>query len=486
MPPPNILFVISDQHQWRYAGCYGHAQVRTPHLDRLACEGLRFEQAYSQCPLCGPSRASILTGQFPHTNRQYTHGAFPLADAAPTLGQAFRAAGYVTGAIGKLHVLGETRQRDLGFDDRQMRIYTYQFEDYIRAVGEEAVNRYATYRQPLPRFQTVYNPTNSPVALRDDQMFDHLVVERSIAFLEQHRARPFLLWAGLEKPHTDWTAPAAFHAQYDPAAMRLPATVTEARTDMPNAWYASTRQSWCFDEEEIRHCLAAYCACVSYLDHQVGRLLAALDRLGLAENTLVVYSTDHGEMCFEHGMVQKQNFFEESVRVPLLFRLPGRIEAGVARRDPVALLDLFPTFCELAGVAAPGGLEGRSLAPVLRDAAASEPTRPVFSEYYDWGMPERMVRQGPWKYMYAVDDICQLYNLDADPRETHNRIDDPACREQVRRLHALAIDGWTPPDMRTVRHGGAWNRIDAPTSARLMNEWTAARRRIRYETARAP
>lgn len=494
----NILFIISDQHQWRYLSHGGHPAVRTPHLDRLAREGVRFSDAYCQSPLCGPSRASVMTGLYPHTNRQYTHGGFPLPEDMPTLGTVFRQAGYATGAIGKVHILGETRERDLGFDDRQMRLYTHRFSDYIAAVGEDAVNRYATYRKPLPRFQTVYNPTNAPVDLRDDQMFDHLVVERCIEFMEKVAGAasagetresgggssghtPFILWAGLEKPHTDWTAPARYHAMYDPRDMVLPPTVGEDRTDMPNAWYASTRQSWCFDEDEIRHCLAAYCANVTYLDDHIGRLLAALDRLGLAEDTLVVYTTDHGEMCFDHGMVQKQNFFEESVRVPLLVRLPDGTGAGSVRSEPVELVDLFPTFCELAGVTAPSALDGRSLAAALRHGAALDPHRPVFSEYYEWGMPERMVRQGDWKYMHATGDQCQLYNLADDPRETRNRVADPACRERVRQLQDCVLTGWEQPDMSTVPHGGIWNTIDAQTHRRLMAEWWRTRCRVPYQ-----
>jgi len=479
----NILFIISDQHQWRYMGHGGHPAVRTPHLDRLAREGVRFTDAYSQCPLCGPSRASVLTGLYPHTNRQYTHGGFPLPEGMPTLGTVFRQAGYATGAIGKVHVLGETRERDLGFDDRQMRLYTHKFADYIAAVGEDAVNRYATYRKPLPRFQTVYNPTNAPVDLRDEQMFDHLVVERCIRFMEANRAQPFILWAGLEKPHTDWTAPARYHAMYDPRDMALPPTVGEDRTDMPNAWYASTRQSWCFDEDEIRHCLAAYCANVTYLDDHVGKLLAALDRLNLAGETLVVYTTDHGEMCFDHGMVQKQNFFEESVRVPLLFRLPSGVGAGTVRCEPVELLDLFPTFCELAGVTAPPVLDGRSLAAALRDGTPLEAERPVFSEYYEWGFPERMIRQGDWKYMHAEGEACQLYNLADDPRETRNRIADLDCQAILQRLRQRLLTDWEQPDMAAVPHGGIWNDIDAQTHRRLMAEWQRTRRRVPYQEA---
>ncbi len=479
----NILFIISDQHQWRYTGHGGHPVVQTPHLDQLAAQGVRFTDAYCQSPLCGPSRASVMTGLYPHTNRQYTHGGFPLPEAMPTLGTVFRQAGYATGAIGKVHVLGETRERDLGFDDRQMRLYTYNFADYIAAIGEEAVNRYATYRTPLPRFQTVYNPTNSPVELRDDEMFDHLVVERCIEFMTANQEQPFILWAGLEKPHTDWTAPARYHAMYEPREMVLPPTVGEDRTDMPNAWYASTRQSWCFDADEIRHCLAAYCANVTYLDDQVGRLLGTLDRLGLTEDTLVVYTTDHGEMAFDHGMVQKQNFFEESVRVPLLCRLPKGARAGTVQTGPVELLDLFPTFCELTGVTAPTALDGRSLVAALRTGAPLDAQRPVFSEYYEWGLPERMVRQGAWKYMHAEGDACQLYNLADDPRETRNLIADPACQAQAERLRACVLDGWEQPDMQAVPHGGPWNLISRETHIALMTEWRRTGRRVMYEEA---
>lgn len=474
----NVLMIISDQHQWRYLGHGGHPIVKTPNLDRLARQGVRFTNAYCQSPLCGPSRTSVMTGQYPHTHRTYTHGGFPLAADAHTLGTVFRNAGYRTGAMGKVHVLGETRERDLGFDERAMRLYTYNFEDYINAVGVDAVNRYATYRTRLPRFQTIYNPTNQPVDLHDEQMFDHLVVERCIKFMQNRNERPFFLWAGLEKPHTDWTAPAEFHAMYNPADMQMPPTVAERRTDMPWAWYASTRQSWCFDEDEIRHCMAAYCANVTYLDHQVGRLLDALDELGLTEETLVVYTSDHGEMCFDHGMVQKQNFFEESVRVPMIWRLPGRLPAGQVRIGPVELLDLFPTFCDLSNVTPPRGLEGRSLVPNLD--GHDDLDRAVFSEYYEWGEPERMVRAGSWKYMHSARGPCQLYNLESDPHETRNLLSETSDSALLQRLRHLVMEGWEQPDMTSVPYSGAWNQIDEETHADVMEQWARTRKRVPY------
>ena len=477
--PPNILFIISDQHKWDVTGYAGHPHVRTPELDRLAAESVGFDQAICPSPLCVTSRAAIMTGTWPHTCRCFTGRSFPLPDV-PTLGRVFRAAGYATGAIGKVHVHGETRARDLGFDDRQMRLYTYWFEDYIRAVGEDAVNTYATYRRPLARYQTSYNPTNTPIALRDEQMFDHLVVERCIGFLERHRDRPFFLWAGLDKPHPDWTAPAKFHTMYDPAQLALPPTAGETRTDMPNAWYASTRQIWAFDEPEVRHALAAYYANVSYLDAKVGELLAALDRLGLRDNTLVVYTTDHGEMLFEHGMVQKQNFFEASVRVPLLLRWPGVLPAGARRTTTANLIDLFPTYCEAAGVAAPAGLEGQSLLPAAASAAAADPARATFAEYYEWGFPERMLRTREWKYIHSVGETDQLYDLRADPHETRNLVAEPAYAPTRDALHARLMADWEVPDMRELKCGGRWNDIDEPRAQALMAEWLRTRRRIAF------
>ncbi len=477
---PNVLFIISDQHKWDVAGFAGHPTVKTPNLDALSAAGVTFTQAICPSPLCVTCRGSVMTGQYPHTCGALSNVAFPIPDV-PTLGSVFRNAGYATGAIGKVHVNGETRQRDLGFDTRELRIYTYKFEDYINAVGEEAVNKYATYRTRLKRYQTSYNPTNEPLDLPEDKIYDELVVDRCIQFMNENRQRPFFLWAGIEKPHPDWTAPARFHAMYDGRKMPLPATVDENRTDYPEAWYTSTRQSYAFDEDEIRNCIAAYYANVTYCDYSVGRLLGALDRLGLAEDTLVVYTTDHGEMLFEHGMVQKQNFFEPSVRVPLIFRHRPRIEAGGVVAGGANLIDLFPTFCQWTGVEAPAGLEGRSLATQLQ-GDARDADRPVFSEYYEWGFPERMVRTRDWKYMYSHGQPCQLYNLQADPLEQHNLIDDPASQGVRRDLHAQVMAGWEMPDMSNVPHGGKWNKqVTAEQHLALMNEWRRTRKRVKFE-----
>lgn len=457
MPPRNVLFILSDQHRADTLGCAGHPVVSTPNLDRLAADGLRYTQAYCQSPLCGPSRSAIMTGCYPHTCRAFTHECDALPDM-PTLGSVFRQAGYATGAIGKVHVIGETRRRDLGFDERDLRYYTYDFEDYINAVGKDAVDRYCSPRKQLERFQTVYNPANAPVALDADKMFDALVVERCEQFLESHRDEPFFLWAGLEKPHPDWTAPAEYHRMYDPAKIALPATAFDDRRDMPEASYVSTRQVWCFTEDELRHCIAAYYANVSYLDAMIGRLLGKLEQLGLADDTLVVYASDHGEMLFDQGMVQKHNFFEGSAHVPLILRGPG-LPAAQTPDQLVQLIDLFPTMTQLTNVAPPPpeALEGRPLPGIgLGHGDDGDDDRAAFSEFYAWGMPERMIRQGDWKYIYSHGDICQLYNLRRDPLERINLIDDPRHDAVRQRLHARLMADWEMPDMTQVNFSGAW------------------------------
>ncbi len=462
--PRNVLFVISDQHRWDHCGFAGHPVVRTPNLDRLAAAGTVFTNAYCPSPVCVCSRAAMMTGRHLHRcgeiNSTATHSRHTIHDL-PTLGTVFGAAGYATGAIGKVHIPGETRdeERTLGFAERALRIYTHWFQDYIDVVGEEAADAYATYRKPLPRFQTIYNPTNAPVSLDDRQMYDTLVVDRCIEFMEKHAEEPFFLWAGLEKPHTDWTAPAEFHTLYSPEDALVPPTVNEEREDMPEAWYISTRQTWTFDEAEIPRCIAAYYANVTYLDAKVGVLLDALERLGLRENTLVVYTTDHGEMLFDHGMVQKQNFFEGSVHVPFVVASPdhaggNRIEA------PVSLLDTFPTFCDFAGVEPPAELDGLSLAGALA-GDAPDPHRAVFAEYYAWGMCERMIVKDGWKYVCSDGEICQLYHVAEDPHETVNLIDRPAHAHVQDALHQELMASWQMPDKERVRQEGRlWNDKD--------------------------
>ena len=446
----NVLFIISDQHKRDVTGCYGDTVVRTPNIDRLAEEGVRFTNAYAQCPLCGPSRSAIMTGTHPHTCRGLTHTQQETIRVMPTLGTVFRERGYVTGALGKVHIRGEDEVRDLGFDERALRYYTYGYRDYVDAVGAENVDKYNAYRKGAgcPR-RPVYNWDNVPIELDEPLMIDALVVDRCIDFMTTHKDEKFFLWAGLEKPHPEWYAPAEYHAMYDPTKMTLPETAHDKPENIPAA-LDRLRVVENVTDDQVRGALAAYNADVTYLDAKIGQLLAALERLGLAENTIVVYTSDHGENLFEHGFVQKHCFYEPAVAVPLTMRCPGVVPAGETREHLVSLINLFPTWLDLLGIEHPDTLEGESLLSVIDGSTPTE-GREVFSEFYKWGMSERMIRTPEWKYVHTDGDVSQLYDVQHDPLERVNLVDDKryadVCRELSERVH----DGWEKPDPRMIQ-----------------------------------
>jgi len=454
-PRLNVLFLFSDQHRMDASGCYGHPQVKTPNIDRLAASGTRFTRAFTPAPICHPCRSALMSGRQVHRCCDLTTPKQLLDLSLPTMGSLFRDAGYATAAFGKMHVEGEDDEHDLGFDERALRLYIPMHNDYQHTIGLEKFWRYCSYLpqykphpDALPRHS--YNLKNEPIQLEEELILDHMTADRSIGFLRQHREDPFFLYVGLEKPHNEMYAPKRFHDLYDPAKMELPENRHFDRSRLPdticdNPGFPITDG---LSDDQMRHATAAYYANVSYMDEQAGRVLDALDELGLADNTIVVYSTDHGEHLFNHQMVHKQCFFEEAVRVPLILRIPGVTVPG-STRDPFAgLLDLFPTFCDACGIAPPDGLDGKSLLPAILDNA---PTRhAVFSEYYSAGTPERMVRTDRWKYVHSEGDLHQLYDLENDPRENVNLIDDPAHAAIAAELDELVCRDWALPDMSRV------------------------------------
>ncbi len=470
---PNILFVFSDQHRADALGCAGHPMVQTPNLDRLAAGGVRFRHAFAAAPICHPGRSAMLTGRHVHRCCDLTTPKQLVDLSLPNMGTIFRQAGYATAAFGKMHVEVEDDEHDLGFDERALRIYTPMKNDYQHTIGLEKFWQYCSY---LPRYKPhpdaqprhSYNLTNEPIQLEDELILDHMTADRAIEFLKVAGAScsgsentgatgagssghtPFFLYVGLEKPHNEMYAPKRFHDLYDPARMELPENRHFDRSRLPDAVYDNPEFPIAdgLSDDQMRHATAAYYANISYMDEQAGRVLDALDELGLADNTIVVYSTDHGEHLFNHQMVHKQCFFEEAVRVPLILRLPGMAGAGTARNQFASLLDLLPTFCDACGIAPPGGLDGTSLLPTI---AGNAPLRDaVFSEYYSAGIPERMIRTERWKYVHSHGDLHQLYDLENDPHENMNLIDDPAYAVIAAELDERVCRDWVLPDMSRV------------------------------------
>ena len=454
----NVLFIISDQHRYDVTGCYGSEPVHTPNIDSIAHDGVRFKNAYCQQPLCGPSRGCILTGTQSHTCNMYTHGEESVLPHMPTMGTVFREKGYRTAAFGKLHVRGEERgRRDLGFEQKALRYYTYKYQDYIDVVGVENVDRYAPHRGPRynrPGYAGRYNPKNRPCMLDEDLMYDNLVTDLVIGFLQEKRDKPFFLWCGLEKPHPEWSSPARFHAMYNPDDMTVPETYREQPTNLPpimdrrfrpysepyGAFGAPGELSTDEEESLIRGAIAAYHASISYLDWNIGRILDCLERQGLRENTLIIYTSDHGDNLFEHGLVQKHCFYEGPVHVPLVFSHPA-LPQDAARDRIVNLIDILPTLLDFSDVPAPSTLEGHSLAAALAgDDDGLQGT--AVSDFYEFGVPERMIRTPEWKYIYSHGSGDQLYDMISDPKETRNLASEESLMPIRNVLREQLLNSW--------------------------------------------
>ena len=256
----NVIFIISDQHRRDASGCYGHKIVKTPGIDRVAETGALFLNAYTPAPLCGPARSAVMTGTHVHTSGGFTHPQDEQLNDLPTLGSVFRDAGYATAAIGKVHIHGESAERDLGFDERALRYYTYGMRDYIKAIGQKNVDKYNGDRP-------TYNPDNAPVELKDELMFDNLVTDRVIEFIEKNKDKKFFTWMGLEKPHPQLYAPARFHDMYDPKDMELPETAHDPVGDIPET---TQRRKWGrgadhMTDEQTKGTAAAYYATWRYV-----------------------------------------------------------------------------------------------------------------------------------------------------------------------------------------------------------------------------
>jgi choline-sulfatase len=432
----NLLFIMSDQHQRESSGCYGAREVRTPNIDDIAFRGVRFERAYCQAPVCVPARGSIITGQYPHA-----HGARILADPLPegarTIAHFFRERGYVTGAIGKMHFVDESRRH--GFHHR---LYEADFQRTL--TGEE--------REQLRRDQGgAAGVDGRPSRLPARFFQDNYYAAETVSFLRENRNRPFCLWSSFFMPHTPLVPMQQFYDLYAPSMLTLPPRAADALTSGFEGHLIRARERGWYDqtEDQLRRSLAGYYGNISQMDACVGRVYDALRELGLEKNTVVVYTSDHGEMAGAHRMWTKHNMFEQSVATPLIISMPDRMRSGTARRELVEHIDLFPTLVELCGHRAPRTIHGRSFAPLVQNRRYTE-REFVYSEYYFChnvftrdnryvGKPPiLMVRTDRWKLNYLSWSRSELFDLQNDPGELRNRIDDRGNAGTVKELTAIA------------------------------------------------
>jgi len=427
-PRYNVLLIAVDDLR-PDLGCYGNPLVRSPNMDRLARRGVRFERAYCQYPLCNPSRTSLLTGRYPTTvrvldNNRYFRDDFP---DLLTLPQLFRQNGYVAARTGKIFhgVIDDAPSWDEG--------------------GEPVLRRQAPSPEERARQARNSDRWEALPGEGEDQP-DHRTAGRALELLEKYKDRPFFLGVGFVKPHSPLVAPKKYFDLYDPAGMPLPEDFAPRPTLPPGVPAAALpeRNGDLFigrdaTPEAAREMIRAYYACVSFMDAQLGRVLDKLDSLGLAERTIIVLFGDHGYHLGEKGKWSKHNsLYEVAVRVPLILVAPGMARAGAVCPRTVELVDLYPTLAELCNLKPPSGLEGQSLAPLLRDPRELW-DHPAYTVTLRGKIFGRTVRTERYRYTEWDPEGAQaeLYDHRHDPLERRNLADAPShasVRKQMRDL----------------------------------------------------
>lgn len=467
--PLNLLFLMTDQHHAGWLGCAGHPLVKTPNMDRLARQGTRFGNAFAPVPYCSPTRLALMTGRYPSSlglGRNLTENQDALRLREPTRTYAHQLAdrGYHCHQLGKWHLGDPTELTCYPTPDAQA--ITNAGRDARRAAGDKAFDDGPRpgeselagdvwLRQPVAEAHRRFleQPTHPAQdvgaigrsRLRPEYQPEQAITDRCLELMKAHRTEPFAITWSVSPPHALWTAPSPYYDQYDPAAFELPATWRQP----PEAWRnsAAAIMGRTYGEAGLREYLRCYAAQITFMDALLGRLLDQLDALGLAERTLVVYTSDHGNLMGQHAMMDKTvgTFYDDLVRVPLIMRLPGAIPAGAVRDGAVSLVDLPPTLLGYLGAPPLPGCHGHDLRGVVDGREPGQDT--IFAERNEPQSPNaaRMVRTRDWKLCLLGRGRGELYDLARDPDETTNLFDDPArapvVSDLTRRLrdHATAV-----------------------------------------------
>ena len=445
--PQNVLLIVSDDLA-ACMSCYGNPICRTPNIDRLAREGVRFERAYCQYPMCGPSRASFMSGLYPNTTKMLGNrkesGAFKITNKQladhPSIGEFLRKNGYFSARVGKIYHMGIPGGIEIGEpggDDPASWDWAYNvFAPETHSSGKlELLSPKRTHMGS--NFARVIVP-DERIATQHDVM----AAAQAIALLENKtglRDKPFFLAVGFVRPHVPLVAPKRLFDQYPPEKMKLPHVPAGDLDDVPKSAAAMDNMPrYGMNEEQQRQAMAGYYASVSFMDEQVGQLLAALDRLDVRKNTIVVFMSDHGYNLGEHQCWQKLSLFEESVRVPLIISAPGfAASAGKAAAGVVESIDLYPTLADLLGLKenAPSILQGMSLRPLLEN-----PTRRDWAKTHAYTvthMQGESVRTLRWRYNRWGQEGEELYDHDADPQEYTNLAKKPEHAQTLAEMRTM-------------------------------------------------
>lgn len=462
MKPANLVVIMSDEHDPRFMGVSGHPRVRTPNLDRLAARGVRFANAYTPSPICVPARAAFATGDYVHRIRHWDN-AMPYTGSIRGWGHVLQDHGHRVESIGKLHY--RAKEDPAGFDVEHIPMNVHNGVGMV----------WGSIRDPLPkspqhRMLGAYIGPGESAYTEYDRSITNLTVDwlrRASATAAMDK--PWVLYVGLVAPHFPLVAPPEFFKHYAPD--RMPRSKLLPADGHPHhPWIADHEAYWSSDrrfkdDAERRMAIAAYHALCTWLDHNIGKIIGALDETGLSARTRVLYTSDHGDNVGQRGLWGKSNLYQESVGVPMI--LAGPDVGQGTRATPVSLLDLFPTILQGAGIdPAPemGARPGASLFEIARGGGDAD--RVAFSEYHAVGSNSAafMIRRGRWKYHHYVGYHPELFDLDVDPEETTNLAVLPPHAATLAEMEAvlrricdpLAVDRQAKADQAALieKHGG--------------------------------
>ena len=436
----NVLFIAVDDLNTAL-GCYGNRIVKTPNIDKLARRGTQFTRAYCQYPLCNPSRSSFMTGRRPDGTKVYDNGTNfrkNLPDAV-TLAQLFRMAGYYVVRIGKIYHYGVPLQIGTnGLDDPQ---------SWDKVINPKGIDRDEDklITNFTPKIKNIGGALTWHISNgTDEQQTDGKIAAEAIKQLAANKDRPFFLAVGFFQPHVPCVAPKKYFDMYPLDKIELPKQPAKGREGFPPVAFTVNPPNYGLSEQQQKEMIRAYYAAVTFMDAQVGLVLDALERLGLADDTIVVLFGDHGWQLGEHGLWQKMCLFEESVRVPLIISAPGSKAPGQPCGRPVELLDLYPTLAYLCALKAPKNLDGVSLRPLLDDP--SKAGRKAAYSQVSRGNTKKgkaimgySVRTERWRYTEWDGGAKgkELYDHDADPHELRNLASDPQHARVVEDMKGL-------------------------------------------------
>jgi len=418
MRRPNVLIILTDQQRWDTIQRAGYEHMVTPNLDALAEGGVLFENAFCNNPVCMPSRHSMLSGQYPSAIGSTCNGIEMRPDV-PTIHTILKPYGYHTANIGKLHFKNHSARDHrephptYGFDTLILSDEPGCYDDaYIKWVQEKDPSQVENCRcgtppawqgKPIEKARNVHEP----YAFEGPEHLTHsaFVAEETADFIRRHAAEPFFAIAGFYAPHTPLNPPGRFVDMYEPARLPLP-RMNEGENRLG------------LSDDEWRRVRAYYYALISHVDDQVGRILSALDEAGIREETIVIFTSDHGEHLGDHGLIHKgPPGLDSCSHVPLVFSWPGRIPAGQARGELIELVDLAPTILDLCGVQVPPFFQGRSFRPLL-EGGNYTPRESAFIEYRQpFGPSWKTVRTHQFKYCASNSGAERLFDLEADPYE---------------------------------------------------------------------